>query len=75
MVGGVFVRRAKNWSVNGKRLSEDEPRVMKGSAGTRIDVGSIVNKIATLDVRALSILRGRIPGLFIPTLVNTVAGE
>ena len=66
MVGGVFVRRAKNWMVNGKHLSEEEPRVMKGSAGTRIDVNSIVNKIATLDVRALSILRNRIPGLYIP---------
>ena len=66
MVGGIFVRRAKNWSINGKYLSEDEPRVMKGSAGTRIDVYSIVNKIASLDVRALAILRHRIPGLNIP---------
>jgi hypothetical protein len=38
MVGGVFVRRAKNWTINGKFLSEDEPKVKKGSAGTNIDV-------------------------------------
>ena len=30
MVGGLFVRRAKNWMVNGKRLSDDQPQIMKG---------------------------------------------
>ena len=38
MAGGLFIRRAKNWLVNGKYLSEDDPRVIKGSAGLNLDV-------------------------------------
>ena len=66
MVGGLFVRRAKSWMVCGKILDEKEPRIIKGSAGAHIDVNQVVNKIATLDVRTLAILRHRIPGLSIP---------
>ena len=66
MVGGLFVRRAKNWRVCGKLLSEDQPQVVKGAAGTNIDVNHIVSKIAGLDVRALALLRHRFPKLIIP---------
>jgi len=38
MVGGLFVRHAKNWFVNGMKLSEDDPRVVKGISGTNLDV-------------------------------------
>ena len=66
MVGGLLVRRAKNWRVCGKLLSEDQPQVVKGAAGTSVDVNHIVSKIAALDVRALALLRHRFPKLVVP---------
>mmetsp|Transcript_29137 Transcript_29137/g.43912 ORF Transcript_29137/g.43912 Transcript_29137/m.43912 type:complete len:123 (+) Transcript_29137:110-478(+) len=66
MVGGLFIRRVKNWVVAGRNLSSDEPQVMKASTSTGLDVAQVNNKIANLDVRALALLRHRIPKLVIP---------
>ena len=40
--------------------------MIKGAAGTSIDVNHIVSKVAALDVRVLSLLRHRFPKLVIP---------
>ena len=61
MVGGLFVRRAKDWLIAGKHLTDDLPQV-----GASVNVNHIVGKLATLDVRALALLRFKIPNLVIP---------
>jgi hypothetical protein len=66
MAGGLFLRRAKNWMIAGKQLADDQPQVIKGQAGSAVDVNATVNKIASLEVRALSLLRLRLPKLIIP---------
>ena len=38
MVGGLLVRKAKNWLVHGKHLSEADPKVVKGLTGMNIDI-------------------------------------
>lgn len=56
-----MVRRAKDWLVANKNLSDEVPM-----AGANLNVNRVVEKLATFDVRAMSLLRFRIPNLLIP---------
>lgn len=38
MVGGLLIRRAKNWTVYGKVLNEEDPRIVKGGPAMNLDV-------------------------------------
>ena len=66
MAGGLLVRRAKNWNVYGKWLSEEDPRIIKGSAGVNMDVNQIVAKLAKLNVKTYALLRNRLADLVVP---------
>ena len=66
MVGGLFVRRAKDWVVSGRSLSQDSPEILQGREKIKTDVIQINSRLAALDVRALSLLRHKIPDLIIP---------
>jgi hypothetical protein len=66
MTGGLLVRRAKNWLVYGKHLSEEDSRVVKGAAALNLDVNQVVVKLAKMNVKALSMLRNKIKNLIIP---------
>ena len=60
VTGGLYVRRAKDWLIANKHLSDEMPM-----AGSTVNVNQVVAKLASLDVRALSLLRFRIPDLLI----------
>lgn len=59
LVGGVYVRRAQDWLIANKHLSTE-------MAGSNVNFNKIVTKLASLDVRALALLRFRIPKLVVP---------
>lgn len=61
LVGGVYVRRAQDWLVANKHLSDEIPM-----AGSNVNINKVVAKLASLDVRALALLRFRIPKLVVP---------
>lgn len=71
IVGGILLRRAKDWLVCGHQLSEasqmmstakvDGGKSLSGSALAQVSA-----KIAALDVRNLALLRNRFPGLVVP---------
>ena len=61
LVGGVYVRRAQDWLVANKHLSDEIPM-----AGSNVNINKVVAKLAPLDVRALALLRFRIPKLVVP---------
>jgi hypothetical protein len=61
MAGGLSARRAKDWLICGKNLTDEMPM-----GGSTINVNQVVAKLATHNARALALLRFRIPNLLIP---------
>ena len=69
IIGGILVRRAKDWNVDGVSFSEQAlstTLVSNGKVETGSNLMSLSGKIATLEVRNYALLRNRIPDLIVP---------
>jgi hypothetical protein len=76
VIGGILVRRAKDWTVCGQPFTE-AAKLHTTAIGTGGDQGNtnlseMLGKIASLDVRNLALMRNRLPRLVVPlaTLVD-----
>ncbi len=68
VIGGIFIRRVKGWTVCNQNF-EDMPLMSTEkdeNAQIQTSTTESLHKIASLDVRNLSLLRGRIENLVVP---------
>lgn len=70
MVGGILVRRAKDWMICGQPFTE-AAKLHTTAIGSNQDTGGanlseISGKVASLDVRNMAIMRNRLPRLVVP---------
>lgn len=69
VVGGIYLRRALNWTVQGQQFSKFEVHDGLDNLGPSAingDLSEISDKLAALDVRNASLLRNRIENLVVP---------
>lgn len=70
VVGGILVRRAKDWMICGQPFTE-AAKLHTTAIGNNQDAGGsnlseISGKVASLDVRNMAIMRNRLPRLVVP---------
>ena len=68
IVGGIFIRRAKGWTVSGRTFSDEGTMSMTTAetANMAASMSEMSAKIAALDCKNLALLRARIPNLIVP---------
>jgi hypothetical protein len=69
VVGGILIRRAKDWTVCGQPFTEAaklHTTSLGPQGGESTNLLEISGKIAALDVRNLALMRNRLPRLVVP---------
>ena len=66
--GGIFLRRARGWNVNGQQFENYEMQESKSPLGMEVtaDIAELNGKLAALEVRNYSLMRNKIRGLVVP---------